>query len=316
MTIVVDGNDGTGKSTLVASLRRKGFRVSDRGVPTKLTVDDHTEAPSKEDAYVILTAPIEVSRARLAQAGKDLAEEWHTVESLTFFANKFQEVGARLGAHFIDSSGSIEETERAALSALNIPAERPIRVGVPKGRLQKAVLDVLDEHEIFMPYPKGSLLLNSAPWVEAVLLKPRSIPELVLTGALDIGFTGLDLAVDEGCAGDDLKFSPLKGGSAVDLRVLSTPRWSVGSHPVRIATEFPRIASNWASSRGMPHMIVRSYGSTEAFVPRFADMAIDVVETGATAGANGLTPGEVVLTSFPVAIVRSGSGLIHHRMFQ
>lgn len=37
MIIVIDGNDGTGKSTLVEKLRKDGYNVQDRGIPTKLT---------------------------------------------------------------------------------------------------------------------------------------------------------------------------------------------------------------------------------------------------------------------------------------
>jgi predicted ATPase len=43
--LVVDGNDGTGKSTLVEALRLRGFAAADRGIPTKMTDDRGIRPP-------------------------------------------------------------------------------------------------------------------------------------------------------------------------------------------------------------------------------------------------------------------------------
>src|SRR5271170_6790666 len=95
--IVVDGNDGLGKSTLVKSLKGLGYRVTDRGMPTKATDHGVPDAQPEGETYVILDAPIEVSRARLAKAGKDMDEHWHKVETLTHYRRRFQEVANQLG---------------------------------------------------------------------------------------------------------------------------------------------------------------------------------------------------------------------------
>ena len=81
MKLVVDGNDGTGKSTLVARLRDLGYDVADRGVPTKMT-DDPSVCAVEGEVYLILDAPVEVCQARLAKAGKNLEERYHTVADL------------------------------------------------------------------------------------------------------------------------------------------------------------------------------------------------------------------------------------------
>ncbi len=96
MKIIVDGNDGLGKSTLVKALLERGIHASDRGIPTKMTDDPNIDAPADE-FYLILDAPIEISRARLGQAGKDLTEKFHTVDDLRFYRERFQEVAQRLG---------------------------------------------------------------------------------------------------------------------------------------------------------------------------------------------------------------------------
>jgi thymidylate kinase len=91
--IVVDGNDGTGKSTLVAELRRRGLEATDRGLPTKMT-DNPDVRPAAGDTnyYVILDLPIEISQERLVLAGKDLTEKYHTAQDLGYYRGRFKEV--------------------------------------------------------------------------------------------------------------------------------------------------------------------------------------------------------------------------------
>lgn len=109
--VVVDGNDGTGKTTLVKALKQRGFEAVDRGLPTKLTLlpDDFPFEKPPAEVYIILDASVEVSRSRLQKAGKDLAEEWHTPESLTHYRERFRAVAKRLGAHVVDATGSPAE---------------------------------------------------------------------------------------------------------------------------------------------------------------------------------------------------------------
>ena len=119
MKLVVDGNDGTGKSTLVATLQFHGLEVSDRGIPTKMT--DSSEVTASEDEfYLILDAPVEISRARLAEAGRDLNEKYHTVEDLTHYRQRFIEVAEALGdkAVLVDARGTAESVAWKCLEIL------------------------------------------------------------------------------------------------------------------------------------------------------------------------------------------------------
>lgn len=110
MIIVVDGNDGTGKSTLVERLRKDGYCVQDRGIPTKLT-DDPSVKPNSDEFYIILDAPVEVCRERLKTAGRDLNEKYHTIKDLTYYRKRFRNVVEQLGdyATLIDADKNIEE---------------------------------------------------------------------------------------------------------------------------------------------------------------------------------------------------------------
>ncbi|MBI4433971.1 hypothetical protein HY632_04290 [Candidatus Uhrbacteria bacterium] len=120
MKVVVDGNDGTGKSTLVAALRTRGHDVADRGFPTKMT-DDLLLQPIAGERYLILDAPVDVSRARLAQAGKDLHERFHTVPDLTYYRERFRMVAERIGKQqcaVIDAAQPPEQVLAAAIAAI------------------------------------------------------------------------------------------------------------------------------------------------------------------------------------------------------
>lgn len=118
MKIVIDGNDGTGKSTVVEWLRGRGYDVVDRGVPTAMT-DDPTVHAKHGEIYIILDAPVEVSRARLEAAGKDLTEKYHTVEDLTHYRARFQDVATRLlNSVVIDTTGTLEQTQTLIMEAL------------------------------------------------------------------------------------------------------------------------------------------------------------------------------------------------------
>ena len=116
--IVIDGNDGVGKSTLVRALLKLGYDVSDRGIPTTMTIHPDVK-PRDDELYIILDAPVETSRERLAQAGKDLTEQFHTVEDLTHYRQRFLDVAKVLpNCHVIDATQTAEKVLEECLSTI------------------------------------------------------------------------------------------------------------------------------------------------------------------------------------------------------
>jgi thymidylate kinase len=117
--IVVDGNDGTGKSTLAVSLRKLGYLVKDRGIPSLMTDGERARFP-KNEIYIILDAPIATCRLRLKTAGKDLNKKYHTVRDLTHYRSRFLEVAKMLPrCVMIDASGTLEEVIKLAIHAID-----------------------------------------------------------------------------------------------------------------------------------------------------------------------------------------------------
>jgi ATP phosphoribosyltransferase len=313
--IVVDGNDGTGKSTLVASLAAMGYEVQDRGLPTRATVDGIPDKIPDDELYIILDVPEEVSRARLEKSGKDMNEYWHTPEALTLYRAKFREVAEALGVPLIDATGRPEEVLSTVLQYLDIRSS-PIRVGIPKGRLFDTVAQIMAD----TGYPMTVTPRNYHPrceGIKAFILKPKSIPQMVALDLLDAGFCGRDLVAQSGYD-DRLSIVVDLGAQPVSL-VAAAAQPDILDNPPRrplvIATEFPFIADRWATARNLAHICINTWGSTEAWVPEYADIALDVVETGATMSAHGLTILDTVLQSTTVLIAsaRRPSHVLHHK---
>jgi ATP phosphoribosyltransferase len=77
---------------------------------------------------------------------------------------------------------------------------------------------------------------------------------------------------------------------------------------IRVATKYPRVASNHFLARGVSAEVVRLAGSVE-IAPGLglADCIVDVVETGRTLEENGLTPVEDIAASSARLIVNRAS---------
>jgi thymidylate kinase len=107
MIICIDGNDGTGKSTLISKLKEimPQHEYQDRGLPSGITICEEAEPA---DEYFILSCPVEVSIQRLTLAGRDMTEHWHLPETLAKYHEMFLALSFSNGWHLLDST---QETE-------------------------------------------------------------------------------------------------------------------------------------------------------------------------------------------------------------
>ena len=316
--ITVDGNDGTGKSTLVRHLQSLGFLVQDRGLPTILT-DDPTLVSEDKGPFLILDAPVEVSQGRLQRAGKDLTEKYHTLEDLTHYRERFRQVASSLGVTMIDARGSYVDVLTSALYQLGV--RQSPRLAIPTGHLEEPVMAFLRDHEYDVYRYRGSRIyhIGDCREIDAWRLKARSIPQAVALGIMDYGITGLDI-LQESLYADQLLVLGTVLAPTQRLCVLRPsnrpdPLVCVKGRPIRIATEYPKLASEWAYKHGLAHVCIQTWGTTEAWVPALADIAVDVVSSGETARANGLEVVETIL-EVPTVLVarRSSPGAPHHRL--
>jgi ATP phosphoribosyltransferase len=142
-----------------------------------------------------------------------------------------------------------------------------------------------------------------------VMAKPWDVPTYIEYGAADLGICGLDVLRESGRNVHEPLLLPFGhcrlsvAGPAdrpdVPLRYESQPR---------IATKFPKLAAQFFRARGVNAEIISLNGSVELGpVLGLADLIVDIVESGNTLRANGLTEFRTILESQAVLIVNRTS---------
>lgn len=170
-----------------------------------------------------------------------------------------------------------------------------LRLLLPKGRLFSQVTDILSRtgltfhfaHE--RDYKPG--VRSDAGTYSARVVKPRAIPQLLALEQFDIGFVGCDIVHEADYDSVEILLNLCL--NTVELVVaVARGQEDLLLHPPKrplvIATEYESLAHRWAMQRGLAHICVQTYGSTEGYAPDIADIVFDCCETGKTIEANGL----------------------------
>lgn len=174
-----------------------------------------------------------------------------------------------------------------------------LKIGLPKGRMQRAVLDLLGGAGITLSHgPREYRPTLSIEGYDVKVLKPQNIVEMLHLGTRDLGFAGADWVAE--LAADlievlDTGLDPVKLVVAAPSAILD--RGALPNRPVTIASEYERLTAERVAKLGRSDTVVRSYGATEVFPPEDADAIVDIVATGATLAANGLVIADVWMTS-------------------
>lgn len=181
-----------------------------------------------------------------------------------------------------------------------INIERPIRIALTKGRLEKSAVGMfktmgLDTSEL---EKKGRRLILPVDKYEAVLSKANDVITYVEHGVCDIGIVGKDTIVES--KGSFYEVLDLNiGKCAFALAAPASSDFWGGHKRKTIASKYPAVAKEFFESRGMDVNIIQIMGSVElAPLLGLADGIVDIVETGATLRENGL---EVVEEIMPIS---------------
>lgn len=180
-----------------------------------------------------------------------------------------------------------------------------LRIAVPnKGTLSETAVSMLveagyagrrDLRALTVPDPRNN--------AEFFYLRPRDIATYVGSGALDVGITGRDLLADSET--DALEIEPLGFGHSTFRFAGPSSITDVGQlSGLRVATSYPRLVEDFLGRHGVTASIVRLDGAVESAVRLgVADAVADVVSTGATLEAQGLSIfGPIILESEAVLI--------------
>jgi ATP phosphoribosyltransferase len=179
---------------------------------------------------------------------------------------------------------------------------------IPKGSLERATLDLFDAADLTVRRSSDRDYHASIddPRIERVrFLRPQEIPSYVEQGLFDFGITGRDWITETGADVEslgELQYSKTTSDPVrVVLAVPATVPWqSVEDLPegIRISTEFPALTRRYLEARGAKAVVIPSYGATEAKVPDIVDAIVDLTETGASLGRNGLRILDTLLVSY------------------
>lgn len=186
-----------------------------------------------------------------------------------------------------------------------------IRLALAKGRLYDGAVARLAAVGLTVDADPGRRLLipTSDPDLEILVVKPGDVPVYVESGAADLGVTGTDVLRE--CEADvleplDLGFGRCRLAVAAPA---ATPYPSLphGGTP-RVATKYPRLARRHFAGTGRAVEIIELGGGIEvAPLLGLADWIVDLVDTGNTLRANGLTERERILESGAVLIANRAS---------
>lgn len=170
------------------------------------------------------------------------------------------------------------------------PSRPLLRLALPKGRMQDGVFRLLSDAGVQIKLDaRGYRPQLSLEQVEAKLLKPQSIIEMLHAGSRDLGFAGADWVAELGAEVVevlDLGLDPVKLVAAAPLTLLNGGKLP-GRH-VTVASEYVNLTTKWLKDVGASGTVLRSYGATEVFPPEDADAIVDNTATGSTLRANGL----------------------------
>ena len=179
-----------------------------------------------------------------------------------------------------------------------------VRIGIPKGSLQEATLQLFSRAGLRVYTNARSYFASTGdPEIECMLIRAQEMARYVDHGALDAGLTGLDWVVESGLdviAVTDLIYAKQSRGKV--RWVLAAPEDSPFQRAEDlggriIATELVQVTRNYFRDKGVDVQVEFSWGATEVKPPMLADAIVEVTETGSSLRANRLRILDTVLES-------------------
>jgi ATP phosphoribosyltransferase len=173
-----------------------------------------------------------------------------------------------------------------------------LRLLIPKGRIFDNVSRLFAEAGFPIALTERAYRPDmGAGWLDAKIMKPQNVGELLELGSHDAGFTGIDWIRESGSDVAeimDLGFDKVRIVAAVPQQFDEA---RLRSKKLVVATEYVNLAEQWLKASGYRYRILRTYGATEVFPPDDADMIIDNTSSGRTLRDNGLAIIDTLLES-------------------
>lgn len=192
-------------------------------------------------------------------------------------------------------------------------SDKVLKLGIPKGSLQKATFDLFEKAGFNITgYERSYFPRIDDDEIELILLRAQEMARYVEDGVLDAGFTGHDWVIEndsdvhEVC---ELLYS--KATSRPTRWVLAVPAESDINKPEDldggiIATELVNATRKYFAEKNINVKVEFSWGATEVKA-RLVSGIVELTETGSSLRANNLKVLDTILTSTTRFISNKGA---------
>ncbi|UYG02278.1 ATP phosphoribosyltransferase [Halomonas sp. LR3S48] len=188
-------------------------------------------------------------------------------------------------------------------------------LALSKGRILDETLPLLADAGIVPAEDLGKsrklLFDTNLDDVKLVVIRATDVPTYVQLGAADLGVAGKDVLIEHGAEG---LYEPL------DLEIAKCKLMTAGidgAKPARarrrVATKFVNVARRYYAEQGIQAEVIKLYGAMElAPLMNLADEIVDIVDTGNTLRANGMSPRELIATISTRLVVNKAAMTMKH----
>ncbi len=185
--------------------------------------------------------------------------------------------------------------------------DKPLRIALPKGRMSDDSVEYFYRHGI-TSFSKFSvdrelIIADKEKGLEFLLIRSKDVGAYVEQGAADIGVLGHDVLAEHNFEVLTPVALPF-GACRLSIAYPNGKTDWQNKRNIRVATKYPKLTSRYFFERGFNITIVELYGSIEiAPLTGISDVIVDLVSTGNTLKANGLSEEESILDSTARLIV-------------
>ena len=165
-------------------------------------------------------------------------------------------------------------------------------LALPKGRVYEDFIPLLEKTQFAIKddvkKSRKMLLDTKHPSVKVLIIRGWDVPTYITSGAAHIGIVGKDILMEK----EEEEFVELAdlGLGKCRLSLAGYKDVLTGSARLKIATKYPKSSTKFMNAIGIQPEIIYLNGAQEiAPVLGLSDAIIDLVDTGKTLTANGLT---------------------------
>ncbi len=189
-----------------------------------------------------------------------------------------------------------------------------LRLGIPKGSLQDATIDLFAKAG-WKIYASGRSYFPQIddPEIECMLIRAQEMARYVHSGVLDAGLTGMDWVVESKLPVRSVCSLVYAKQSRQRVKwVLAVPEdspWQKAEDLAgkTIATELVEVTRSYFTKKNVPVAVEFSWGATEVKPPMLADAIVEITETGSSLRANRLRILDTVMESETHLIVNEAA---------